>query len=469
MVILVQIPQNTVAKLLSILFYRLLTRASIATLLLWLLRVPSLAAGDELPWGVTFVNMAHNARGESAVPFDPNTSVSPIEQNGRLEATRAQLRNHLEQLGPYHPDLGQWLLGAAREAEEYGALGTALEWYEKALFNIRINEGLSASSQLVVLEGIMQLLRQQGDSGAVEERLDYYYHLFGNGKPPFNSERLNASVRWLRVSIGLLAGSDLKTHAGRASQIWQHGRDLHDQICNDDRWAREFCKPLTLELINLLYLIDYHIEPVVTSDYGLTTRSRSELERQWSRPPSEQRLLNLERTASTTGVALFELAEKITPDDPELLLAHADWRWFGGNRSAALPHYQRVQQMGAWGFHQPLPLPAVQGIQRDPRLTDEVFKLRAEANITEYGRPKDIVLQSVAAYPSVADSTDGDQSTDGSALSNAATDTIDETVLENARRYARRELRSVRFRPILDSEGQVVVGVWRGEFLLLRR
>ena len=450
-------------------FYRLLTQASIAILLLWCLRVSSAAAGDELPWGVNFIDVAQPPSGGSGALFDPNKSVSPIEQNARLETTRAQLRDQLEQLGPYHPDLGQWLIGAAREAEEYGALGTALEWYEKALFNIRINEGLSASSQLVVLEGIMQLLRKQGDSEAVEERLDYYYHLFGSGKPPFNSERLNASVRWLRVSIGLLAGEELRTHAGRASQIWQHGRDLHEQICNDERWAKEFCKPLTLELINLLYLIDYHIDPVVTSDYGLTTRSRSELERQWSRPPAEQRLLNLERTASTTGVGLLELAEKITPDDPELLLAYADWRWFGGNRSAALPRYQRVQKMGAWAFHQPLPLPAVHGIQRDPRLTDEVFELRAEVTITEYGRPKDIVLLNVDAWPPATGSTDSDQSTDDSAQSNVATETIDDTALENARRYARRELRSVRFRPVLDDDGQVVTGVWQGEFLLLRR
>jgi hypothetical protein len=125
--------------------------------------------------------------------------------------------------------------------------------------------------------------------------------------------------------------------------------------------------------------------------------------------------------------------------------------------------------MGAWAFHQPLPLPAVHGIQRDPRLTDDVFELRAEATITEYGRPKDIVLLNVDTFSPGTGSTDSDQSTDGSAQTNVATETIDETALENARRYARRELRSVRFRPVLDDDGQVVTGVWQGEFLLLRR
>ena len=322
--------------------------------------------------------------------------------------------------GPYHPGLAQPLLAAAALAREMRFDEAAIELYSWALQNLRINRGLATPEQLPVVEALLELHREAGDSEAVNNREAYIYRLAGRGQRPWSEDRLRAALRYLAwwQEWLLLKG---EWYDGR--ELWdlhRAGEALAESVCAAEAWAQEWCGPMTLRALGTLYLIDYQIEPI--DDFGDPRRLRRRPD--WDQDMFDQRLYDLAASAYAAGVRLLQTALERVPDDPDLKLALADWRWFQGRQSSAREDYRALQAEMPARFVEPEPLPTLPVFRRDPRLARDSDRVILRVKVTARGQAREVEF------------------------------TGPETVEEGVRIRARRALRDTRFRPRLNANGE---------------
>ena len=392
-------------------------RGLIVALLIGVSSVRCFSAGYQ-PWGIYLSE-------PTPVASLPDLTETALVANRQLEATRAQIVDLEAREGPYSPKLTPLLVAAAEEAAEYGVADSALELYRWALHSTRINEGLASERQLPLLRAMMELLRQQGDAQQVAQRSDYFYRLLGRGGEPWDDQRLGASVAWLAVHAELLSNGPWRGREGDAVFVIDHGLDLADDVCEDELWRADWCVPLTLEAIKLLYLLDYRIDPLVVDQFGVAQdRFAQPFDDGLEQSPAERQLRSIERTARSRGRALLARARELAPDDAGLKLASADWYWFHDRRRQAIELYAELQDELGVDFSAPQPLPSTPRIQRDPRLASEWADLQITGRISARGRFEAIDVG-------------GEQAAD-------------------FRGFVRRQLREVRCRPALDAAGEPI-------------
>lgn len=414
----------------------------LTTLLTSLLLSLTVAAGEPQPFGL-FLRLA----GDSVIDAPVSRS---LDGERAIEMSRSRLESLQLAHGPYAAELTPALLEAAYEAEEYGNLTSAVDLYRWALHNTRVNNGLYTDDQLPILDRLLALERRRGDPLALRDVLDYRYRVLGQGQPPFTEARVGAAIEWLGIQVAWMAAQPWGRVSEQAADVWMHAETLHDALCGESEWAQPACKDIALRQLSLLYLIDYHIDPLVVEENGgavspfISQQLRQQQE--WDLSSADRRLMSIERTAAARGTTLIEAALALNPDDPELTLALADWHWFTNRRGAALEGYRTVQTQHPDWLREPEPLPAIQPPVGEVRLVPSKQAVQVSVEVSPQGRANDVDIEHSPE--------------DG--LS-----TIDPSE-EDLRRYASRQVRALRFRPAFDADGEPVSRRWQGQVLALK-
>ena len=138
----------------------------------------------------------------------------------------------------------------------------------------------------------------------------------------------------------------------------------------------------------------------------------------------DEQLANIERGAFLTGVRMMKEAIELDPDNGQLKLALADWRWFNGRSGDAVSTYERLAEKTPELFAQPVELPHGL-ISASPLPVSEFAQATFSFEVTMRGRVREI---------SEISSTNG------------ARDAI----------RIKKGLRELRFRPALDGSAERV-------------
>lgn len=377
---------------------------------------PAWAGQDTpLPFGFHLMPASTAPPAPASQTADSTVSVELARAQEQIAALRAAQ-------GPYHPDLADRLLALADRAREYGFPTLAIELYSQGHHNLRINGGLNTQDQVPVLEELLALHRQAGDAAAVNDRETYLHRLAGSSRPPWDDQRLEAADRYLAWQLEWLLLVQGIEHGRAMLDYFDQATELAEEVCASAQWAPIWCARLSVRALGALYLIDYQIDGDFARGFGRRVSGRND----WDRSVTDDRLFSVEESAYATGVRLLEDALRVVPDDPDLRLALADWRWFQGRLSAAQDEYRELQRVLPGRFTRPAPLPELPAVLRDPRLARASALVSLDMEISSRGRVRQ------------AEVRDSDELEDG------------------MRSRARRALRETRFRPKLDASGEPV-------------
>lgn len=364
---------------------------------------------------------------------EPN-KLSAVAREG-LTAEVQYLDNYQQEVGVFHPSLAPMQRRVAGLLAEAGDREAALKLYRAALHNMRINSGLNDLAQIPVLLEVMALVREAGDVAALRSWSDEILRLQGQGAQPYDELRLQGLADWLDRQIELL----LTTSADSRWLLdtYERADDWREAICADEKWRGSWCRVATERVIALLYLVDYRIEPVVVTEtrysaYERESRSLGD----WNQGPMEQKLLTLDSRVSSLGSAAIEQAMAID-DALSLIQLAADWAWYYNKRSVAAEHWATLTERGL-SLSTAAPVPALLGSVRDPLLADTWAEVEVSALITAAGRVRDCSSTVLSASETITPS------------------------------HVCRRLRTIRFRPAIDSDGKRVTSTYEDRLLALR-
>lgn len=308
-----------------------------------------------------------------AADIDMDLEVAPELRAEMLEALRMRVATEEAEGGPYAPALAETLADLARLLEAAGDDKEAMRVRERALHLLRINQGLNAPEQGPLVRAILESLRRAGDIEALDERYDYFFRLYGLGRPPWSGPRWDATLeylRWQRDALKLELGGDPYR---RLLNVY----GLHDELLEvvaaepadlaGGNWARQ--RDLVLSQLGVFYLIEDMVQPIPDPIQlrGQLTRPRDPMDFD----PMAERLEGIRRSLRPRGKQmLMDLLEAIPATETvaraEVKLALADWlQWFGSTREAGIVyldtwqalHDQGQQVLAQSWFERPVPLP----------------------------------------------------------------------------------------------------------------
>ena len=397
------------------------------------------ASAAELPFGILLANpsavlataAAPLASEPTATPRDPELGKTLVEPH-LIRASRDDAAQHINRLqaegGPYNPALAPVLTTEAGRALELGDTENALLLYQQALYNLRVNGGLYAETQLPVLQSIMGLLRVSGDIDALDSRVDYYYRLMGSGLPPWNVAKIQAAIKTLSWRQEKLMPQLWTGREREVVDLVDEGERLVQSICQAPAFAGVWCADITLQHLATLYLIQFRVAPEVQSamrrGYTAVPDRRTVTDGEWS--PLQDRLQSILRGIKNKGADCINDALPIAQDTQRLTVALADWHWFFGDTETAETMYKALYDSEPQLFSQPVPLPAIPNLGRDPALAEDSGTVNFVASVSSRGTPEDI---------SIIESGEDDARWKNRGL---------------------RYFRSLRFRPAIDASGQFV-------------
>ena len=299
---------------------------------------------------------------------DPQQRVAARELVGQLEA---RLREEELARGPYAPALAETLNELGRALELTGDDAAALKARERALHLTRVNDGLYSASQGPLVRDILAAHRRRGEFQLLDERYEYFFRLYGAGRPPWSEVRWSAVrefLRWQREAIRRrIDGNDFRR---RLLELHQLHEELLESLRPEGQspdWQRE--RDVAMSQLKTLYLVEDLVEPV--EDFGPLRRDRIQREDPVDFDLYRERLENLKRTLRSRGRELMEGLLAIVPREEvlaryEIRLALADWlQWHGATREAEASYlalWADLQREGklslanTW-FGAPVPLP----------------------------------------------------------------------------------------------------------------
>ena len=401
-------------------------RSALVLVLLW---GSAFAQGNDDPFGISlrFVPTA-------AIATNDPRGFAPTARGG-LAVQMTELEAYLRKVGAFDPSLAPRQLGLARLLAESGDREAALKYYRAALHNLRINGGLNDLEQIPVLEELMALLQSPADIPLLRSYSDELFRLEGQGAQPFNEKILHGLVAWLDRETELLLSPEADSRW--LLDTYERAENWRETICADVAWQDPWCSALTERVIVLLYVIDYWIEPVVVTEtrYSAFEREPRALG-DWGQSPTDQKLITLDRRVASLGNAAIEQALAI---DESLLMIQlaADWAWYHNQRGLAAERWALLIDRGVV-LNTPAPVPALLGELRNPLLAETRAEVHVSANITASGRVRDCA----ATLPS---------ETEGISPS-----------------YVCRQLRTTRFRPAVDNDGNRLTASYEAQLLLLK-
>ena len=116
----------------------------------------------------------------------------------RVQNLRQRLREQELAQGPYAAPLAETLTELARAVDALGDDAAALEARERALHLTRVNEGLYSAAQAPLLRALLEGHRRRSEFARLDERYDYFFRLYGAGRPPWTEARWAATLEYLR-------------------------------------------------------------------------------------------------------------------------------------------------------------------------------------------------------------------------------------------------------------------------------
>ncbi|MFT6771065.1 MAG: hypothetical protein ACJARU_001270 [Congregibacter sp.] len=299
--------------------------------------------------------------------------VTAIAESDALQLVRAISERLIEQEyrdGPYAMALAETLDELARAQEAAGATELARRSRERALHLIRVNEGLYSTAQRPILRSILDSLRREEDFGALDERYDYFFRLYGSGQPPWNGLRWSAVMEYLRWQREALRRDLDRGPMNRLLRLHGLHDDLLSRLASQEPAAdyRQLADAAVSQL-KTLYLIEDLIRPRPILRERRSGFAGSEDPRDFNL--QQERLESLQRTLQGAGRSLIEeLLLVIPPEDhrvrAEALLVLADWlQWHGATREARSMYEDLWLELESNGlgelalrwFSRPVPLP----------------------------------------------------------------------------------------------------------------
>ncbi len=350
----------------------------------------------------------------------------------RISAANQDAELRIETLkndeGPYNPALAPLLTAAGSRALELGDTAKALMLYRQALYNLRVNNGLYSEAQLSLLQSIMSLLRLSGDLEALDHRVDYFYRLMGSGQPPWNTAKIEASLKYLEWTQEKLSHQSWDDKEREAIALVDDGERLIASICQSPDFAADWCAAVTLRHIASLYLIQWRVKPSahIPVDSGFRDVPDWRAAESAERFPVLDRLQMMRHSLKTKGAVFLTDALSVTNEKLMIELALADWYWFLGDVAKAKGLYAELYQREPQLFSTPTPLPAEPTLKRDPALAEDSARVDFSAEVSVSGTPKRVVATYV-----------GEEGKDWESR-------------------GLRHFRTLRFRPAMDTNGQFV-------------
>lgn len=375
-----------------------LTRAVLLCLLLMAASAAVNAGGE--PYGMRYISAGEELlAGNVDVPLTPSPErLAELRDEAALLAEQIQLLEYEQ--GPYGPGLSESLGDLARIFEEAGDVDGAMGARERALHLLRVNEGLNSPSQGPLVRELLNSLRRRGEFEALDDRYDYFFRLYGAGRPPWSEARWNAFLEylsWQRQALVLELDGDPK---GRLYDLYERHEDLLNAYRDEElvlSWQQ--FRDLAASQLATFYLIDTYIEP----------RDQMSQSQQWdyrrTDDPADfdlyrERLENIQRGLRSRARKLLEESlEKIPTGETEaraqVELALADWLQWQGSTRQATDRYESLwlslnedgrQDLATEWFSQPTPLPAAEVFLVNDRLLSPPVTLGVQ--VSESGRSK---------------------------------------------------------------------------------
>lgn len=350
------------------------------------------------PYGREFVRLDDSLPGGTAPP-----AADPAVSHAETPQYREQLKSAELEQGPYADALAEPLAALARGHRQAGDYGAALDTYRRALHIVRVNDGLYSERQIPLLREMLVTYRESGDLEGLDARYDYFFRVYGMGRPPYTALRLRAALeylRWQREALLLALPGNRQRHI--LDLIALNGSLVEAVMADVDApfsWKRD----LVLSQLANLYLLQDQFEPSI-SEVGLF-RGRELVDPQpLVESLDDQRMETALRTAYVKGRVLLEELQAGMPgqdvvERASLTLALADWHHWNGSRERAAQAYAEVvsalQQSGdtakleAW-LGEPVELPDNGAFLLPAASREPAEQVQVRFDVTEDGRVRGI-------------------------------------------------------------------------------
>ncbi len=312
-----------------------------------LLMAAAPAKAGKYAYGEQFVLAGETWSDGAPAPAATQFASGLAQDNGEFQRQVAQLE---EQGGPYSDALAEPLAGLGRHYRLNGDLEQALMLYRRALHVVRVNDGLYSERQMPILRELLGVYRDSGEIKALDDRYDYYFRLYGQGRPPHTEVRLRAALaylRWQREAIRL--GLD-KEDSHRLLDLYNLNDEILEAVAADASVALQWQRDLALSQLRNLYLLEDRFAPTVEKP-GLaapTPFMGNDLSQQ---DFDKKRLETMQRGSEARGSELMLALIERTAQGGEtdelagLHLELGDWyQWHGSDRQAG-EQYQQVVKL----------------------------------------------------------------------------------------------------------------------------
>ena len=301
-------------------------------------------AATPTPYGEQFVRLGESWPDAGVVK--PWPEADPAADAPGSASFERQLELLEGEGGPYADTLAEPLADLARLHRRNGNLLQAQQAYQRALHVVRINEGLYSENQVPILRELFETYRMTGDMATLDARYEYFFRLYGSGRPPYTPVRLNAALeylRWQREAVRLELDEQ---ETRRMFDMYSLNEQLLEDVAQDPAVDFQVYRALTLSQLRNLYLIDDRVQPRI-EQLGLAP-STPVLGSDWSNEDfHRKRLEDIQRDSLQRGADLLRDAlQRVEPGEPRerarLQLQLADWYQWHGSVALADSHYAQV-------------------------------------------------------------------------------------------------------------------------------
>ena len=255
-----------------------------------------------------------------------------------------------EEGGPYSDGLAEPLVSLGRYHRHNGDLQQAMLLYRRALHVVRINDGLYSERQAPILQAILETYRVSGDLQALDARYDYYFRLYGNGKPPYTDLRLRATLAYLRWQREALRLEIDGQEDGRLFDLYQLNKDVLESVSADPAVSLASYRELVFSQLRNLYILEDRYAPTI-ENMGVAPPLPI-ISNEWNQEDfTRRRMETIQRGALSQGVGLLEdLIQRsgATGETTQLARAHlelGDWYQWHGKQGRSAEQYRQVVQL----------------------------------------------------------------------------------------------------------------------------
>lgn len=381
---------------------------AMAILVLWM---NAASAVTPTPYGENFAK--YDSHWSDAGPVPLETGLMPPLQD--LAPYQLQVETLEQENGPYASILAEPLIAMAHHYRHTGDPEQAVRLYQRALHVVRVNDGLYSERQIPFLRGLLDTYRETAQWEILDQRYDYFFRLYGGGRPPFTELRLRAALeylRWQREAFRLKVGD---AESDRLLDMIDLNAEVIDAVSVDLSVSYSFRRDLALSQLRNFYLLQDGFAPKI-EDKGLLTTSKYIGTMPAEGSISENRLDAIQRAAvpraSEPLEALLSTARSEgVKQHAALQLELADWLHWNGSRQKAQAAYQVVVEilrsageqalLEQW-LGQPVELPDngsfYQPPGKDPNQPGVVLEARYDVSVR--GKPSNIQVRQVSGSES---------------------------------------------------------------------